>query len=84
MQKLLKERTKEEALALVRQIMGRPCRELEGQERDQLLTMFSLMEPEKAFNNQHTWTDVYMIGKTEYHVSSGPGIDLIVEVYEDE
>ena len=86
MQKIVKERTKEEALELIRKIMGRPSREIQGKEREQVLTMLALKDANQAFNNQRFWTDVYFVGKTEYHVTSGDGLEPnpVVEEYLNE
>ena len=35
----------------------------------------ALIEPFNQTNNQHSWTDYYMIGETEYHVTTWPGSD---------
>lgn len=79
-------KTKEEATAFLRKVMGPPKRELSGEEREQVLTMLSLKDPDQAFNNQRFWTDVYFVGITKYHVTSGEGLDPnpIVEEYIDE
>jgi hypothetical protein len=37
------------------------------------------MEPFKATNNQHSFTEYYIIGETEYHVTTFPGEDVIVD-----
>lgn len=81
--------SKEDALSLIRKIMGDPRRELKGQEREQVLTMLSLMDPVEAFNNQRYWTDVYIVGKIKYHVTSGVDwsedeLDPMVEEYINE
>lgn len=71
--------TKEEARAFVRLATGAPRQILEGKERDQTLLMLTMIEPYSTSNNQHSWTDYYMIGKTEYHVTIFPGEEAIVE-----
>jgi hypothetical protein len=78
--------TKEQALELVRKIMGPPKRELEGEEREQVLTMLALKDADQAFNNQRFWTDVYFVGNIKYHVTSGTGLEPnpIVEEYLNE
>lgn len=43
-------------------------RKVEGQEYDNLMLMFKMMEPVQQDNNQHTWTDTYHIGERVYHV----------------
>jgi hypothetical protein len=66
--------------AFLRSVMGPPTKTLEGKEREQALLLLALMEPFKATNNQRSFTEYYMIGKTEYHVTTFPGEDVIVEL----
>jgi len=67
--------TKEEADAFIRKITGRPHRDLTGSEYDHVMLILKLTEPYMQTNNQHTWTDYYRIGNTEYHVTTWPGKD---------
>ena len=69
----------EEARVFLRKVMGPPKRTLEGDERDQVLLLLALMEPFKATNNQHCWTDYFLIGNTEYHVTTFPSAAVIVD-----
>jgi hypothetical protein len=71
--------SKDEARAFLRSVMGPPRRTLEGEERDTILTVLALIEPFNATNNQHSWTEYYMLGKTEYHVTTFPNEDSIVD-----
>ena len=71
--------TKEEARAFIRKVMGPPTKTLEGKERDQILLLLAMTEPFKETNNQRSWTEYYMIGDTEYHVTTFPGEDVIVD-----
>lgn len=64
----------------LRNVMGPPKRTLEGKEREQVLLLLAMMEPYESSNNQHSWTDCYMIGNTEYHVISFSCEDAIVEL----
>jgi len=70
--------------SFLRSIMGRPHKTLEGKERDDVLLLLAMMEPFKATNNQHSWTEYYMIGDTEYHATyfpedkNGPVIDKML------
>lgn len=63
-------------------------RKVEGQEYDNLMLVFKIMEPVEQSNNQHTWTDTYHIGERVYNVIYFPEDDkpLIEEFikYEDE
>ena len=71
--------TKEEARAFIRKVMGPPIKTLEGKERDDILLLLAMTEPFKATNNQHSFTEYYMIGQTEYHVTTFPGENVIVD-----
>jgi hypothetical protein len=64
----------------LRSVIGPPTKTLQGKEREQVLLLLALMEPFKATNNQHSFTEYYMIGETEYHVTTFPGEDVIVEL----
>jgi hypothetical protein len=57
----------------LRRIMGRPHKTLEGDEKKHTMLLLNLTEPYKQTNNQQSWTDYYMIGETEYHVTYFPG-----------
>lgn len=61
--------------AFMRAVMGPPHATLEGKEKEQTLLLLALIEPFKQTNNQQSWTDYYMIGETEYHVTTWPGSD---------
>jgi hypothetical protein len=71
--------TKEEAHALLRRIMGPPCRVLEGKEQEQILFLLTMIEPYSATNNQHSYTEYYILGNKEYHVTTFLNEDEIVE-----
>jgi hypothetical protein len=72
-------RTQEEARAWLRKILGPPSKTLEGQERERIMLLLAMMDPVKATNNQHSYTEYYHIGSTEYHVTYFPNEDPIVE-----
>jgi hypothetical protein len=38
------------------------------------------MEPYSTSNNQHSWTECYMIGDKNYHVTTFPGEEAIVDL----
>lgn len=63
----------------LRSIMGRPHRTLEGKEKNDIILLMALMEPFKATNNQHSWTEYYLIGETEYHVTNFPDSEVVVD-----
>lgn len=50
-------------------------RKIEGQERENLVLLFKMMEPTEQSNNQHSWTDTYHIGEREYRVHYFPGAE---------
>lgn len=65
--------------AFMRKVMGPPHVTLEGKEREQALLLLALVEPYSTTNNQHSWTEYYTIGETDYHVTIFPGEDPIVD-----
>jgi hypothetical protein len=69
----------EEARAVIRSIIGPPSQTLEGKDKEQVLLLLSLVEPFESSNNQRSWTEYYMIGETEYHVTTFSKDDVIVE-----
>lgn len=80
----MKELTREEAKAFLRRVTGPPTKTLLGKEKNDIILLLALMEPFKQTNNQHSWTDYYMIGETEYHVTNFPDDEVIVEEMLDE
>jgi hypothetical protein len=72
--------TPEQARAFIRKVMGPPKRTLAGKERDDILLLISMMEPYSTSNNQHSWTECYMIGNADYHITTFPGEDVIVDL----
>jgi hypothetical protein len=56
--------------AFMRKVTGPPHKTLEGKEKEQTLLLLALIEPYSTTNNQRSWTDYYMIGETEYHVTT--------------
>jgi hypothetical protein len=76
--------TPEEAKKLLRRVMGAPRRTLEGKEREQTLLMIALIDPYSTSNNQHSWTSCYMIGDRDYHVTTFPGEEDIVDLMLEE
>jgi hypothetical protein len=69
--------TKEEAKAFIRRVMGPTKRTLEGQEKENMLTLFRLIEPIESTNNQRSFTDEYLhAGKTYYVHYFGNDIEV--------
>ena len=66
-------KTKEEAQAFIRQVMGPPHTTLKDKEYEEVKLILALLIPYKQTNNQHCWTDYYKVGDIEYHVTSWPG-----------
>lgn len=66
--------------AFIRAVQGPPRKTLEGKEKEQTLLLLALIEPYSTSNNQHSWTECYMIGETDYHVTIFPGEDPIVDM----
>jgi len=58
-------------------------RVLEGEERDKILTMLRLIEPEVS-NNQRFWTKSWTVGNVSYVLTSGEGIDELEEIIKDD
>jgi hypothetical protein len=64
--------------------MGPPTKKLEGKEKNDIILLLAMMEPFKETNNQHSFTEYYMIGETEYHVTTFPNEEVIVDQLLDE
>ena len=65
--------------AFLRSVMGPPKVTLDSKEKEQVLLLLAMIEPFRATNNQHSWTEYYMIGETEYHVTTFSKDDIIVD-----
>lgn len=76
--------TQEEARAFLRRVMGPPTKTLEGKEKEQILLLLAMIEPFKETNNQRSWTSYYMIGETEYHVTSFDNDVIVDELLKEE
>ena len=63
----------------MRAVIGPSNRTLEGKEQQQVLLLLAMTEPYEESNNQHSWTECYRIGQTEYRVTTFPGGDVIVD-----
>ena len=61
--------------AFMRSVMGPPYKTLEGKEKNDIILLLAMIEPYEQTNNQHSWTDYYMIGETEYHATYFPESD---------
>lgn len=76
--------TPEEARAWIRSVVGPPRRTLEGQEREQILTMLTLIGPTVTSNNQHSWSEDYRQGNRHWHITYFPNEEPVVEEIEIE
>lgn len=74
-QDFMNKMTAKEARAFIRKVMGPPYKTLEGDEKKHTMLLLNLTKPYKETNNQHSWTNYYMIGETEYHVTYFPEQD---------
>lgn len=72
-------KTKEQARAFLRKVMGPPRKTLEGKEREQILLLIAMITSFNATNNQHSFTEYYRIGNKEYHVTAFPNEEVIVD-----
>ena len=79
-------KTKEEAEAFLRKVMGPNRRTLVGKEREQVWLLIQMMDPVRESNNQRTWTEEYIIGEKYYDVTyfSADDEPEIQEVERDE
>jgi hypothetical protein len=75
----MKEMTKEEAQSFIRKVMGPTRRRVEGQEHDNLMLMFAMMEPVRESNNQHSWCAEYIIGDKQYDVHYFPNEEPFID-----
>lgn len=76
--------TKEEARAFIRKVMGPERRNIEGDEKEHLLTVFRLIEPISSSNNQRSMTDIYAHANKVYHVTYFEGDTEVEELIEDD
>ena len=74
----------EQVQAMVRKIMGPPRRELQGKEREQVLTMLALIGPTVTTNNQHSWSEDYVQGGRHWCITYFPNEEPVVEEMEIE
>lgn len=61
--------SKKENEEFLKKIIGRPRREITGDEYNQVTTMLLLVDDCTVTNNQLTLTKIYTIGELEYHVT---------------
>ena len=59
-------------------------RSLQGEEREQVLTMLRLLGPGEQSNNQHVWTESWRVGNIEYNHHSCENFEELEEVIEED
>lgn len=64
-------KSKEDAIKFLRSIGMKNRRILEGLEREHMLTLLGLLEPNNSSNNQHTFTETYIHAGKEYDLTWG-------------
>ncbi len=76
--------SKEEARAFIRKVMGPPRRVLEGAEREHMLTVLRLVEPNRSTNNQRSFTDEYVHAGKMYDVHYFDDDTIVEEILKDD
>ena len=77
--------TSEQAHAFVCKVMGRPRRELQGKEREQVLLMLAMLGgPTVTTNNQHSYSEDYVHAGRHWCVTTWPDGYYTVEEIERE
>jgi hypothetical protein len=67
------------ARELIKKIMPKNTRELEGKEKEHILLLIKLTKPITESNNQRFWYEEYFIGGKTYHITYGIYEEPIVE-----
>ena len=76
---------KQEARAFLRRVIGSPRRELEGEEREQVLLMLAMLGgPTATSNNQHSYSEDYVHAGRHWCVTTWPDGYYTVEEIERE
>lgn len=76
--------TANEARAFIRKVMGPTRRILEGNEREHMLTVFSLVEPINVSNNQRSFTEEYEHAGKKYDVHYFEDETIVEEILPDD
>lgn len=74
--------SREELRKKLYEIIGPPSRELSGDEYNRVRVMLQLLEPVNVSNNQHTWTEEYLLAGKKYNVIYGISDNPIIEEIE--
>lgn len=76
-------KTKKEARAFLKRCgLLKSTRVLEGQEREKVITMLSLLGPGEESNNQRFWTEKWTVGNITYQHTTGEDVDELTEIIE--
>ena len=76
--------TTNEARAFIRRVMGPERRILLGNEREHMLTVFSLVEPINISNNQRSFTEEYEHAGKKYDVHYFEDETIVEEILPDD
>ena len=79
-----KERDRKEAREFLKKLgYLKKMRVIEGEEREQVMTMLRLV-PYTDSNNQHLWTRTWVVGGIGYEHATGAGVDELIEIIDDD
>lgn len=59
-------------------------RTIDGEEREQVLTMLRLLGPGEYSNNQHVWTESWRVGNIEYNIHTSDEFEELEEVIDED
>ena len=77
--------TEQQAREFIRRVMGPQRRELEGEEREQVLLMLAMLgKPTSTSNNQHSYSEDYVHAGRHWCVTTWPNGYYTVEEIERE
>lgn len=72
------------AVRLAKEVLGPPRRTIFGEEFEQLMMIFSLLEPIEISNNQQCITETYVYAGKTYNVCYiSLGLDPVIEEIDD-
>lgn len=57
---------------------------IEGEEREQVLTMLRLLGPGESSNNQRVWTESWRVGNIEYNIHTSEKFEELEEVIDEQ
>ena len=59
-------------------------RVIDGEEREQVLTMLRLLGPGESSNNQRVWTESWRVGNIEYNIHTSEEFEELEEVIDED